>query len=140
MIFRDHPVFDDALRLGLAFLLVLPLGWERERRFRSAGLRTYPLLSVCVCGMLLFTREAAWGPGERADAFFGMLTGIGFVVSGALTTSREGTSDMNTAASLWVAGAIGAALAYGSPPIAPLLSLMSFLALWGPSLAGRRRT
>jgi putative Mg2+ transporter-C (MgtC) family protein len=130
----DGPVLDALLRVVLAFVLVLPLGWEREQRSRSAGLRTYPLLSVCVCGFLLLMQRAAGGPGEQADVFFGVLSGIGFVASGAIVKSAQGDSGMSTAVSLWVTGAIGAGVAYGSPLISAALSLASALALWNKPL------
>jgi putative Mg2+ transporter-C (MgtC) family protein len=136
---HDRPVLDATVRLVLAFLLVLPLGWEREQRSRSAGLRTYPLLSVCACGFLLLAQRAAGGPGEQADVFFGVLNGIGFAGSGAIVKSPEGARGMRTAVSLWVTGAIGVSVACASPLISAALSLMSVLALWTPSLAGRRR-
>ncbi len=139
MTLNDHPVLDAILRLGLAFLLALPLGWERERRSRSAGLRTYALLSVCVCGFLLLAQRAAGGPAEQADVFYGVLSGIGFVGSGAIMKSAEGAGGMSTAVSLWVTGAIGAGVAYGSPLISAALSLMSVLALWAPALVRPRQ-
>ena len=95
-------------------LLALPLGWEREQRSRSAGLRTYPLLSVCVCGFLLLAQSTAGGPTEQADVFYGVLIGIGFVGSGAIVKSPERARGMSTAVSLWVTGAIGAGVAYGN--------------------------
>jgi putative Mg2+ transporter-C (MgtC) family protein len=138
MMLHDHPILDAVLRLGVAFLLVLPLGWEREQRSRSAGLRTYPLLSACVCGFLLLAQRTAAGPSGQADVFYGVLGGIGFVGSGAIVQSREGAGGMSTAVSLWVTGAIGAGVAYGLPLISAALSLMSVLALWLPSLVRRR--
>jgi putative Mg2+ transporter-C (MgtC) family protein len=136
MVHQQLPL-EVALRLGLAILLVLPLGWEREQRSRSAGLRTYPLLSACVCGMLLLGRSAG-GPTEQADVFYGVLSGIGFVGSGALMKSPAGVQGLSTAVSLWVTGAIGAGVAYGIPLISMGLSLMTLLALAGPSLIKRR--
>jgi putative Mg2+ transporter-C (MgtC) family protein len=133
----EHSVLDDAVRLGLAFLLVLPLGWDREQRSRSAGLRTYPLLSVCVCGFLLLARTAARGASDEADVFYGVLTGIGFVGSGAIVKSPESAHGMSTAITLWLTGAIGAGVAYGRPLISAALSLMSLLTLWAPSLVKR---
>jgi putative Mg2+ transporter-C (MgtC) family protein len=139
MTLHDLPTLDAALRLALAFALALPPGWERERRSRSAGLRTYPLLSACVCGFLLLGTRAAGGPGEQADVFFGVLTGIGFVASGAIMQSTERVEGMSTAVTLWVTGAIGAGVAFGVPLISAALSLTSALALWAPSLARRRK-
>jgi putative Mg2+ transporter-C (MgtC) family protein len=134
---NDHQVLDAALRLGLAFLLVLPLGWEREQRSRSAGLRTYPLLSVCACGFLLLAQMAPGGPTVQADVFYGLLSGIGFVGSGAIMKSVGGAGSISTAVSLWVTGAIGVGVAYGRPLLSAALSLMSVLALWAPSFVKR---
>jgi putative Mg2+ transporter-C (MgtC) family protein len=135
----DHPALDAAFRLGLASLLALPLGWEREQRSRSAGLRTYPLLSACVCGFLLLARNAAWGASEQADVFYGVLNGIGFVGSGAIVKSPESARGMSTAVSLWLTGAIGLGVAFGTPLISAALTLMSVLALGAPSLVRRAR-
>jgi putative Mg2+ transporter-C (MgtC) family protein len=138
MMLPAHPSLDLALRLALALLLALPLGWEREPRSRSAGLRTYPLLSVCVCGFLLLAQRAAWEASAQADAFYGVLTGIGFVVSGAIIKSNERGGGMSTAVGLWVTGAIGAGVALGSPLVSAVLSLITVIAMRAPSLAGRR--
>ena len=51
--------------------------------------------------------------GEQADVFYGVLSGIGFVASGAVLKSPEGAGGMSTAVSLWVTGAIGAGVACG---------------------------
>jgi putative Mg2+ transporter-C (MgtC) family protein len=139
MMLGSHPILDASSRLLLAMLLVLPLGWDREQRSRSAGLRTYPLLSMCVCGLLLLGQRGAGGAGEQADVFFGVLSGIGFVGSGAVVNSREHAGGMSTAVSLWVTGAIGAGVAYGNPVFSAALSLMSVLALSAPSLVRRRQ-
>jgi putative Mg2+ transporter-C (MgtC) family protein len=34
------------IALAIAYLLALPIGWNREREERSAGLRTFPLVAV----------------------------------------------------------------------------------------------
>jgi putative Mg2+ transporter-C (MgtC) family protein len=135
----DHPVFDAGVRLALAVLLALPLGWERERRSRSAGLRTYPLLSVCVCGFLLLGQRGADGPSGQADIFYGVLSGIGFVGAGAIMKSTDHAAGMSTAVSLWVAGAIGAGAAFGQSLLSASLAFLSALALWAPSLLKRKR-
>ena len=134
-----HSCLDSALRLALALALALPLGWERERRSRSAGLRTYPLVSACVCGFLLIEQQIAGGMGEQADVFYGVLSGIGFVASDAVLKSPDGAGAMSTAASLWVTGAIGAGVACDMTLISAALSLVSILTLSAPSLIRRVR-
>jgi putative Mg2+ transporter-C (MgtC) family protein len=139
MTLHDVSLVDALLRLVIAFLLALPLGWDREQRSRSAGLRTYPLLSVCACGFLLLPQGVAWDVGEQSDVFYGLLSGIGFVGSGAMLKSPKRARGMNTAVSLWVTGAVGAGVAYGVPQISAALTLMSLVALrWPDSLARRK--
>jgi putative Mg2+ transporter-C (MgtC) family protein len=133
-------VADGLLRLAIAFALALPLGWDRERRSRSAGLRTYPLLSACACGFLLLPQGLAWDVGGQADIVYAFVSGIGFVVGGAMLKAPDGARGVSTGVSLWVSGAIGAAAAYGAAPIAAALAVLSLVALRAPrALAARRR-
>ncbi len=39
--------------LAIAYLLALPIGWNREKEERSAGLRTFPLVAMAACGFVL---------------------------------------------------------------------------------------
>lgn len=38
--------------LVFAYLLALPIGWDRERNERSAGLRTFPLVAIAACSFI----------------------------------------------------------------------------------------
>lgn len=139
MTLSGDSVLEAGVQLFLAFLLALPLGWAHERGSRSVGFRTYPLLSVCVCGFLVVAADAGWETREQADAFYGVLTGIGFVGSGAIVKSREHVQGMSMAVSLWVTGAIGAGVAYGALLLSAALSLTSLATLLGPRLVAGRR-
>jgi putative Mg2+ transporter-C (MgtC) family protein len=130
---RDLPILDAALRLALALLLALPLGCTRERQSRSAGVRTYALLSAGSCGFLLVAQRSPGGTMDQANVFFGVLGGIAFVASGAIVKSREPAAGTSTAVNLWVAGAVGAGVAYGASFISAAVALLSALTLWAPS-------
>lgn len=132
MTLHERSALEVILRLALAFALALPLGWDRERRSRSAGLRTYPLLSACACGFLLLAQELAASASAQADVFYGVLSGIGFVGSGAMMRSSDQPRGMATAVSLWVTGAIGAGVAYGGWPISAALAVLAVVALRRP--------
>lgn len=119
---------DVAVRVGLAFLLALPVGWARERRSGPAGgLRAFPLVSVGACGSLLLGQRVMQSAGAQADVLYGVLTGIGFVGLGAMATAHDNATGLSAAVALWVAAAVGAAVAFGSLPIAAALSLLSAL-------------
>jgi putative Mg2+ transporter-C (MgtC) family protein len=93
---------------------------------------------VCACGFLLLAQELAASTTAQADVFFGLLSGIGFVGSGAMVKSPDGVRGMNTLVSLWVTGAIGAGVAYGAAPVSAVLALLSLVALRAPKPRARR--
>ena len=45
--------FVDLLKLSVAFLVTLPIAWEREQSMRIMGLRTFSLVAVASCGYVL---------------------------------------------------------------------------------------
>lgn len=120
----------NAFLLVTAFLLALPVGWDREDSGRSAGLRTFPLVSLSSCAFVVIGLYAFAGDaGAQARVLQGLITGIGFVGGGAIMKSDTRVQGTATAASIWTTGAIGATVAYGRLDIAVLLSLTTFFTL-----------
>jgi putative Mg2+ transporter-C (MgtC) family protein len=116
--------------IAVAFLLALPVGWEREQNERSAGLRTFPLVAMASCGYLLIAaRVVGDDPDGQAKVIEGLMTGIGFIGGGAILKSDGAVRGTATAASIWNTGAIGAAVALGRYEIALVLAAINFAAL-----------
>lgn len=116
--------------LALAYALALPVGWDREREDRSAGIRTFPLVAIAACGFVLvgiavLGRESM----GQARIMEGLITGVGFIGGGAILKQGGKASGTATAASLWATGALGAAVGYGLYDIAIVLALTTFLTL-----------
>ena len=118
------------ITLALAYALALPVGWDREKDERSAGIRTFPLVAIASCGFVL-VGIAILGRTSPAQARLleGLITGVGFIGGGAILKYRGKASGTATAASLWATGALGAAVGYGLYDIAVVLSLTTFLTL-----------
>ena len=118
------------IALAVAYLLALPIGWNREREERSAGLRTFPLVAMAACGFVMIANEVL-GPDSQQHSRIleGLMTGIGFVGGGAILKQGDRARGTATAASLWATGAIGAAVGYGQLEIAGILSLVTVLTL-----------
>jgi putative Mg2+ transporter-C (MgtC) family protein len=113
-------------RVGIAFALGLPVGWEREHRSASPGLRTFPLVATGACAFLLIGQHVF--PDEaRAQAyvFQAVLSGIGFIGGGAIIKGKFEVQGIATAVSLWITAAVGTAVAYGLYVLAAALSLMT---------------
>ncbi|MES2541544.1 MAG: MgtC/SapB family protein [Pseudomonadota bacterium] len=121
---------SNLITLGVAYLLALPIGWNREREERSAGLRTFPLVAIASCGFVMVALDVI-GPnsGEHSRILEGLMTGIGFIGGGAILKQGDQARGTATAASLWATGAIGAAVGYGQLDIAVILSLVTVLTL-----------
>lgn len=124
-------IFSYAVRIVAAFVLTLPVAWNRERRTRIMGLRTFPLVAVASCGYLLLALEGAQLSSESAQArvIQGLMTGIGFVGGGAILKDGGNVRGTATAVSIWTTGALGAAAAYQRYDIALLIGVINFLVL-----------
>jgi putative Mg2+ transporter-C (MgtC) family protein len=132
-IFGSNP-FDIVPHLAaliVAYLLAFPLGWNREKEERSAGLRTFPLVAVAACGFVQATETLmAQDPGAMARVLEGIIAGMGFIGGGAILRQKDSVKGTATAASLWATGAIGTAVGLGSYDVALVLSLITLLTLW----------
>ena len=117
-------------QLAIAFVLALPIAWDREQKERSAGLRTFTLVAISTCGFLIAARNSI-GPSADAESrvWQGLLTGIGFIGSGAILKTEGTVRGTATAASIWNTAAVGAAVAYSNYDIAIMLSVVNFVVL-----------
>lgn len=124
------------LRLMLAVALGAAIGYERERRGKDAGLRTHILVSL---GAALFVLVSVTSGMETADVsriMQGIISGIGFLGAGAiLKHSRDlEVKGLTTAASIWVAAAVGVSAGYGREATAVASTLITLFVL---SVIGR---
>jgi putative Mg2+ transporter-C (MgtC) family protein len=125
-----HPLLKHLATLATAYLLALPIGWNREERSNSAGLRTFPLVAVASCGFLEAAEQlTADSPEAMARVIEGVITGMGFIGGGAILKTHSDVHGTATAASLWATGAIGIASALGAYHVAVTISLVTFLTL-----------
>jgi putative Mg2+ transporter-C (MgtC) family protein len=93
------------------------LGLERSYHGRAAGLRTYALVSfgsaLLVAGgqyeLLAYAEQGA----QVTRIIQGIVTGIGFLGAGVIVKEGFTVRGLTTAASIWVAAAIGVVLGMG---------------------------
>ena len=128
---NSFDILPHVVALAVAYLLALPVGWNREKEERSAGLRTFPLVAVAACGFIQAAESAlATDPGAIARVVEGIITGMGFIGGGAILRLKDSVKGTATAASLWATGAVGTAVGLGSYDVAVVLSLITLLTLW----------
>ncbi len=126
-IFFNYLIF--AGQILLAILLGGILGWQREKIGKSAGPRTYALVSA---GSALFTILSlqAFGLNEPARVAAQIVTGVGFLCAGLIIHKDGGAIDgLTTAAGVWAVAAIGMAVGVGWYVEAIIATLLLFLIL-----------
>lgn len=111
------PVFDTIVRLGLAMILGIMLGFERAQREQSAGMRTYAVVSMASALIMLVSiyglptvEGRPQDPGRIAAQ---VVSGIGFLGAGLIFMKRNVVHGLTTAASLWAASGVGLAVGGG---------------------------
>lgn len=52
-VFSLSETLSHLISLAVAYALALPIGWDREKEERSAGVRTFPLVAVASCGFVM---------------------------------------------------------------------------------------
>ena len=124
---------DVLLRIGVAALLGLLLGVDREVRGRAAGLRTHGLICVSAATMTV-SIIALYNQigGERADVlrvFEATGSFIGIVGAGLIVFSKGKVKNLTTAAHLWLTAVIGIACGAGQWPLVVIGSIVSIVML-----------
>ena len=115
----------------IAYLLALPIGWNREKEERSAGIRTFPLVAVASCGFIQASESLTAGsPEAMARIIEGLITGMGFIGGGAILHLKNSVKGTATAASLWVTGAVGVSVGLGHLDVAVMLTITAFITLY----------
>lgn len=123
-----NEVWNNFEHIAIAYILTATIGWESEREAHGAGVRTFPIVGMASCGYLLLL-------GDQPDAaapsrlLQGLITGIGFIGGGAILKEGVTVRGTATAASVWNAGVIGAAVAMNRYGVAVTLALLNLFTL-----------
>lgn len=117
------------LKILIAYALGLPTGWERFKHDRSAGLRTFPLVSLASCAYMLAASRTSLDVASQSRILVGVMTGIGFIGGGSILKDGSAVHGTATAASLWNMGAIGVCVSYGNIDVALVLCAVNYLSL-----------
>lgn len=130
--------FDFFIKLSIAMLFGMVIGAERILAHKTAGMRTYALVSM---GAALFTiisdisvsfygSVPGYSPGPLTAA---IITGVGFLGTGLMIWKDKTLVGLTSATGLWISAGIGMAVGFGLfglGLIATILTLFVFVVLW----------
>lgn len=116
-------------RIGVAAVGGVLIGFERRRSGKSAGMRTLMLVSM---GAALFTLVSIFGfeGHDTSRVAAQVVTGIGFLGAGTILHRGGLVTGLTTAASIWMAAAVGVAAGTGLYIVGIGAALLSVAVMW----------
>jgi len=142
------PFSEIVLRLGIALLLSIGVGYERETSNKPAGLRTHMLVGLAACTFTIVAMEMVYGLGDATAAgsvnadptrvIEAIITGVAFLGAGTIIGARDRVVGITTGASIWLVGAIGLACGGGYYAIAVIVLLFALFTLIAVSAFEKR--
>lgn len=135
---------DIVLRLGAAMGVGAVLGLDRELRGKPAGVRTMALVALgsAMFVLMMLSRAASGDPSDISRVVQGIITGVGFLGAGTILRgdAESGVRGLTTAASIWLAAALGVGSGLALWPIVLVAVIFGVLILVaGPAEARLRR-
>lgn len=112
-----------------AAILGAVIGWDRERVGQPAGIRTFALVTVGSCVFGLVSQYAPQPGVDPTRIAAQVVAGIGFLCAGLILRVEGHVKGLTTAATLWVAAAIGLAVSFHMGLLATLTTLMLVILL-----------
>ena len=129
---REFTYLEAGLRILMAIVLGGMIGMERGLKNRPAGLRTYMLVCLGACIVMLTNQYVyeAFGVGDPVRMGAQVVSGIGFLGAGTIiVTARNQIKGLTTAAGLWASACVGLALGIGLYAVSIMGSVAIFVIL-----------
>lgn len=129
---RELTVVSAIIRTILAVFLGGIIGLERGLKNHPAGLRTYILVCMGACIVMMTNQYVyqVFDSGDPVRMGAQVISGIGFLGAGTIiVTSKNQIKGLTTAAGLWTTACVGLALGIGLYEIAIIGGIVIFIVL-----------
>lgn len=140
----DIPTWEVFVRLAVTVLLTGVIGFDREQRDHTAGMRTFILVGVGACIFAMIQKEIGFNmlniakeypqldhtvQADSAHLVAQVVAGVGFIGAGFIIVQRKDVLGLTSAATIWTVAGIGVAVGMGYYTIAIAGTLITFLIL-----------
>lgn len=132
----SHTTLVELELMLITFLLCSLVGLERQVRQKSAGYRTHVLVGLGSCAFTLvsgFGFETVLGTEVNLDPSriaAQIVSGIGFLGAGVIFKGRDVVRGLTTAATIWVAAAVGMSVGAGMISLGLILTVLHLITLF----------
>lgn len=113
----------------ISLLIGLLIGAEREYRNKSAGLRTFILISFGSCLCTILSIKIGGSSPDRIAA--NIITGVGFLGAGAIFKDDNKVAGITTASTIWATASLGMCVGSGHVFLAVLGAVLVWFVLYG---------
>ena len=135
---RELNLISILLRVFLAIVAGGIIGLERGMKNRAAGFRTYILVCLGACVVMMTNQyvHQVFGTGDPVRMGAQVISGIGFLGAGTIiVTSRNQIKGLTTAAGLWACACVGLAAGVGFYEVALIgvicmIMVLTFMHKW----------
>lgn len=125
----EHFEILDIYKAVISLIAGLILGFEREMKDKSAGLKT---ITIICLGSTLFSilsyKLAGNGDPTRIASY--IVSGIGFLGAGVIFKEGFNVYGLTTAGIIWIAAAIGMSIGFGEIYIAFVFLLVALVVMY----------
>jgi putative Mg2+ transporter-C (MgtC) family protein len=131
--------------LGLTVLFVGIIGFERQRKHKIAGMTTHVLVALGAAALTILSRQMMYDTlqlakelnsgynlnivVENTRIIAGVVTGVGFLGTGAILKTNSNVYGLTTASTLWISAIIGIVFGMNYIVLGIATSLFALIAL-----------
>ena len=133
--FSDLPSIPQVVRVFIRLLLAAilggALGFEREQKGKSAGIRTHMLVALGSALFVFIPEQLGMQVADISRVLQGVIAGVGFLGAGTIIKGKEeeNVKGLTTAAGIWLTAAIGVAAGMGREATAVLSTILALIIL-----------
>ncbi len=123
---------ETLMKILIATICGLIVGYEREKKNKVAGLRTIVLISIGTCIFTIgsFLTAKLFDIADPTRIISTIVTGIGFLGGGVIMRQDDRLTGVTTAAFIWIVAAIGILCGIGLVITPILITLIVVLMSW----------
>ena len=101
-------------RITLAFAFCLLIGYNREKKDSPAGIRTHIIVGMSACSIALLQAHFMRDYGMKETRLLAaVITGVGFLGSGAISSTKVYVKGLASAATVWSVAVLGVVVGSG---------------------------
>lgn len=107
--------FEFLIKMVLATVMGVIIGFERKSRNKGAGIRTHAIVSLASALMMIVSKYGFFDIVEydAARVAAQVVSGIGFLGTGLIFIKNNAVNGLTTAAGIWATAGIGLAMGAG---------------------------